>query len=205
MKKIYLITDESLSYEMLFNKTKEALEARIDYLQYRVKNKLYVNKREEALELRRLCHKYRTKFIINDDLTLALEVGADGVHIGQEDMELSKVRTLVPKEFIIGVTAKTVIQAKEAIKGGANYLGVGAIYESKTKVNVIRITREILEQIHTMSPIPIYGIGGLTPYNITDTIRQYVDGVCFVSSIYQSNNIKETIQDIRRQIGENHV
>ncbi len=201
VKSLYLITDESLDFEgTLLPKTKEALEAGLSHLQYRVKKKGYVDQLEEASTLRQLCHQFGTKFIINDDITLAKHVGADGVHLGQSDCSIILARKTLGSDAIIGVTAKTVEQAITAQKQGADYLGVGALYHSSTKPDAKGITIQTLKNIRQRVHIPIYGIGGIRHYNLTTDIIANVDGVAVVSALYQGDeNELEIMRDLLRQ------
>src|SRR5699024_10160950 len=112
-----------------------------------------------------LCRQYGVPLIINDRLDVALESGADGVHVGIEDAPVSEIRRQAGPDFIIGATAKTVAQARAAQSAGADYLGVGAVFPSPTKRNAIRITSEVLREICGSVSIPAVAIGGITEEN----------------------------------------
>lgn len=195
-KKLYLITDEKLEFNVLYNKCSEALSEGVKLLQYRKKDGSFRERIYEAEKLMELCSKMGAKFIINDRVDIALAINADGVHLGQEDMDISMARRLLGGEKIIGVTAKTVEQALEAYNGGADYIGVGAIYPSKTKENAVGITIDTLREIRNRVPIPIYGIGGITRRNITQEILELVDGVCVVAAIFRAEDAGEETRRI---------
>ena len=205
-KILYLITDNTLESEILIERTTAAISAGIDMLQFRGKkvseaqlNTNLMDPKTAALvmALKKLCHEESIPLIINDDPYLAKAVGADGVHLGQEDMGPNEARAILGPKSIIGVTAKTTYQAVKAASEGANYLGVGAIYPSKTKKNALGITIETLKAIKASETIPVYGIGGLHPDNLTSEILENTDGLCFVSAVYRAENVRETIQEIR--------
>lgn len=200
VKKIYIITDENMIFEEMYEKTKEALEAGIHFVQYRVKHKQKEEKLYEAKSLVELCKAYNTPLIINDDLQLAIEVGAKGVHLGKEDLTVKEARQLVDSTFIIGATAKTIQDALEGIKSGANYLGVGAIYPSPTKKNAKVISLQELKKIKEVVSVPLYAIGGLREDNLCKDLIEHVDGAVFLSAIYQSVDIKETISQIQYRL-----
>lgn len=182
-KIIYLITDDSLEFPVLIDRVEKSLSQGVSILQYRSKNQNYRVKLTQASILKRICEKYNTKFIINDDVDIAVECDADGVHLGQSDMHITNAKKLLNKDIIIGITAKNVDQALEAEKFGATYLGVGAIFPSSTKKDAQTLSIDGLKSIRQAVNIPIYTIGGLTLDNITDELLTYCDGICIVSHI----------------------
>lgn len=131
----------------------------------------------EAAGMRELCHRYGVPLIVNDNVEAAIKSGADGVHVGMEDMPVKDIRAMAGKDFIIGATAKTVEQAQEAEAAGADYLGVGAVFPSPTKRNAIRITTEDLRRICDAVSIPVVAIGRDWPGKYRRTRRRR-DGRC---------------------------
>ena len=187
---LYGITDRAWEgKQTLYEQVEEALKGGITILQLREKNLKEEDFIREAVEIRNLCHKYNVPLIINDNVQVALKSGADGVHVGITDTPVAEIRKLTGKNFIIGATAKTVEQAKEAEKSGADYLGVGAVFPSSTKKTAIRITREELQKICSSVKIP--GIKGAG-----------MDGIAVVSAIFGAENIKEAAVELKEKARE---
>jgi len=188
-KAIYLITDESLDFEsVILTRTEQALAKGVKILQYRAKNKKKSEKFYQAKKLRQLTIKYGTSFIINDDIELAKSIKADGVHLGVMDASIEEARRVLGDTSIIGATAKTLDQAIEAERQGADYLGVGALYPSPTKPEAILVTMGELKRIYSQVDLPIYGIGGIRLDNLTQDIIDHVDGIAVVSAVYSGND-----------------
>lgn len=184
--KIYLITG-NLPFKKQMLHLKQLLPLGLDYLQYREKNKSTEQMRDEIHQLKLLCDLYETKLIVNDYLELALETGADGLHLGQDDFSLKEAKKMAPAHFIIGQTVKTVEQAKKAIEEGADYLGVGAIFPSSTKPHALPVTLETLGSIRQLSNIPLYAIGGITPQNLSKDLLAHIDGLVACHAIWNSS------------------
>lgn len=199
-KDIYLITKDYIDFNVLLTKTEEALIEGVRILQYRSKDNDKLTQCNQAHILKRLCNKYNTKLIINDDLDIAIEVGADGVHLGQDDINIDKARKIMGNDFIIGATTKTVEQAIKAYEQGADYLGVGALFKSPTKINAKNINLQTLINIKNAVPISIVGIGGITADNLTTEIVTNVDAIAVISEIYDSNNIKEKVNQLNNML-----
>ncbi len=199
-KKIYLITDYKLDFNILIKKVKIALECGVRIVQYRSKEKSTKVMYKEAKILKELCDRYNAIFIVNDRIDIALAVNSHGVHLGQDDMKISVARKILSKEKIIGATVHNEKEVVEAIKGGADYLGVGALYQSKSKNNTIDLSIETLKRIRKVSTKPIYGIGGITEENITKSIKKNVNGVAIISAIFNSDSIKDTIKKINEHL-----
>lgn len=200
--KLYAITDSSLlSDETL----KEAVEAAIlggaTIIQLREKN---ISKEElvkEALEIKEVCDKYNVPLIINDNVQVAKEINATGVHIGQNDMEYSKAREILGDTAIIGVTAKTIEQARKAYELGADYIGSGAVFGSTTKKDALPMTRELLSEICESVEMPVVAIGGINKDNILSLKGIKIAGVAVVSGIFKGN-IKENAEELLRLVEE---
>lgn len=188
---LYAITDRKwVGNQTLYEQIEDALKGGVTILQLREKNLPENEFLEEAQNVLTLCHKYNVPLIINDNVDIALKIGADGVHVGIEDTLVSEIRKNAPKDFIIGATAKTVEQAKNAEAGGADYLGVGAIFPSPTKKNAIRITGEKLREICSSVSIPSVVIGGITFENMISIEPQVANGVAVVSAVFGAENIE---------------
>ncbi len=183
---------------------KEAIKGGISLFQYREKGAGCLGRQEKyvlAEQLQRLCSTSGIPFIVNDDIELACEIGADGVHIGQEDEPAEAVREKIGDK-ILGVSAHTIAEAKEAIRAGADYLGLGPIYPTSTKADAkavqgMRLIQELRESAIT---IPIAGIGGITPSNARAVIQAGADGVSVISSISRAANIKEAAAGLSRSV-----
>lgn len=190
-KKLYLVTDYRIPFNELLEKTKEALVGGVTIVQYRAKNKETKEMFNEAKELKELCDDFGALFLVNDRIDVALEVKAHGVHIGQDDMEVSIAREIMPKDAVIGVTVHNKEEALKAIKDGADNLGVGALFSTNNKDDATLMTLETLREIKSVSNIPLYGIGGITPYNLNEDILENLDGVAVISALLNSDNIRE--------------
>ena len=153
--------------------------------------------RQEAEEILKLCRKYQVPFIVNDNVELAKSIGADGVHIGQSDMELARARELLGPNAIIGVTAKTVEQAKAAEAGGADYLGSGAVFGSSTKLDAKPMDHALLQEICESVRIPVVAIGGITADNVTALSGRGMAGVAVVSGIFACPDIEAGTRKLR--------
>ena len=186
--RLYAVTDRTwLGNETLYEQVEKALEGGATLVQLREKELPEADVQKEAEELLELCHRYGVKLILDDDVELAAKVGADGVHIGQSDMDK-----------IIGVTAKTVEQAKAAEAGGADYLGSGAVFGSTTKKDAIPMKHELLEEICHSVKIPVVAIGGITAENVLQLKGRGIAGVAVVSGIFAC----EDIETGTRHLGE---
>ncbi len=195
---LYGITDRNwVGKRTLYEQVEEALKGGVTILQLREKALEEEKLLEEAIEICKLCKSYNVPFIVNDNVEIALKCGADGVHVGLSDMEVSEIRKKVPENFIIGATAKTVEQAKAAEQAGADYLGVGAVFTSATKKNAVRITTEQLREITSSVDIPAVAIGGITAENVTEIKGSGICGVAVVSAIFGAANIMEDTMKLK--------
>ncbi len=195
-KKIYLVTDYRIPFDELLKKVEEALKAGVKLVQYRDKNVSSKLMCERGKKLFDLCKKYNSIFLVNDRVDIAMAIDADGVHIGQDDMDCKLARKLLGRDKIIGVSTKTLEESKKAVEDGADYLGCGAIYSTDTKdTNILSINS--LKEIKKNISIPIYGIGGINTENITNELKELLDGVAVVTAILNSHNINKTINEFK--------
>lgn len=189
---LYAITDRgSLDKKVFFEKIEEALQGGVTILQLREKELDEDSFTDEAIEVKALCRKYGVPLIINDNVNVALKSGADGVHVGIEDMPIDEIRRKAPDSFIIGATCKTVEQAQSAERLGADYMGVGAVFPSPTKKNAVRITREQLKEICSSVSIPAVAIGGITLENVGELQGGGMSGIAVVSAVFSADDIQK--------------
>ena len=198
--KLYFITD-STNYneeEFLF-RVEEALKGGATLLQLREKEKTTREYIELSEKVHSITKKYNVPLIIDDRVDVALAVNAEGVHVGQSDMPVCIARKLMGKDKIVGATAKTVTQAKEAFKQGADYLGVGAIYPTTTKVKTVLTSVDTLKEICDSVPIPANAIGGLNKDNIDVLKGIPIAGICVVSAIMKADNPKQATAQLKER------
>ena len=194
------MTDRSwLHGETLYKQVEKALKGGVTLVQLREKELSEADFEQEAKELLELCHKYNVNLIINDNVALAAKVGADGVHIGQSDMGVEKARAILGKEKIIGVTAKTVEQAKAAEAAGADYLGSGAVFGTSTKKDAKPMDHALLQEICESVKIPVVAIGGIDGGNILLLKGRKMAGVAVVSGLFACEDIKKAAEDLREK------
>lgn len=182
--------------ETLYSQVRDALEGGVTCVQLREKYMKEEDFTAEAVKLKALCKNYSVPLIINDNLNVALRSGADGIHVGQEDMSAEEIRKLAGREFIIGVTAKTVKQAKMAEAAGADYIGVGAVFPSPTKQGAIRITRQELKDICEAVSIPSVAIGGVNIENMKQLKGMGMDGFAVVSALFAAEDIQSAARSL---------
>lgn len=197
---LYAVTDRSwVGKQTLYEQVEDALKGGATIVQLREKTLAKEEFVREAIEIKELCHRYHVPLIINDDVDVALQSGADGVHVGVEDTPVSEIRKKVPADFIIGATCKTVEQAKEAQRAGADYMGVGAVFVSPTKKNAIRITKEQLKEICSSVSIPAVAIGGITQENMMEIKGGGMAGVAVVSAIFAAKDIRAATEELKQK------
>jgi thiamine-phosphate pyrophosphorylase len=199
---IYCITAKEYSLGRTnLEVVREMIEAGIKIIQYREKEKSMRDKYEECLQIRELTQKAGVTFIVNDDIALALSVKADGVHIGQKDLPLEKVRELVGEEMIIGLSVQTPDQAREGAAKGADYLGVGPIFATSTKKDASNpVGLETLAHMVQNIPIPLVAIGGIKEDNLEQLVEKGVNCLAMITEIVGSRDIKSKIASLRRAI-----
>ena len=202
---LYFITDSTGFEEAEFlRRVEEALAGGATILQLREKNKTTAEYIDIAKKVHELTKKYNVPLIIDDRIDVMLAVGAEGVHLGKEDMPIATARRILGNEFIIGATAKTVPWAMEAYEGGADYLGVGAIYPTTTKVKTVLTSTDTLADICKAVPIPVNAIGGLNKNNIDILAGIPIAGICVVSAIMKAESPKSATAELKiraRELG----
>lgn len=194
---LYLVTDRTwLGNRNLAEDVAMALESGVTFLQLREKNMTKAAFLEEAAQIKKIAEVYKVPFVINDDVELALSVDADGVHIGQDDMAVSQAREKIGADKILGVSVRTVEQAKDAEKIGADYLGVGAVFSTTTKLDAADVSYEILKEICHSVSIPVVAIGGINHDNVTRLKGSGIYGVAVISAILANDNIQEATKNL---------
>lgn len=189
--KLYLVTDSDiLKGRDFYNCIEEALKGGVTMLQLREKDSNGKEFLDKAMKLRELTKKYNVKFIINDRVDIAMLCDADGVHVGQSDIPAEKVRKLIGKNKIVGVSARTVEEAMKAKEDGADYLGVGAIFTTTTKLDAKSVTVDKLSEIKKAVNLPIVVIGGLSLDNIDKLKQCKIEGYAVISAILKANDIR---------------
>ena len=185
---LYLVTEESVPLEELLRIIEEAVKGGVSIVQLREKNSTGSCFFKKAKSIKSLLARYDVPLIINDRVDIALAVGADGVHIGQEDLPLSEVRKIVPASMIVGLSVSTVEEAKEAEENGADYIGVGSIFPTQSKDDANLLPNGMLELITNAVSIPVVGIGGINLDNISTIRDKNLAGVAIVSAIMKAED-----------------
>ncbi|MDH5183700.1 MAG: thiamine phosphate synthase [Gammaproteobacteria bacterium] len=193
---VYAITDPVAGEgEHLLLHVRQALEGGVRILQYRDKTTDHARRQLEAVALLKLCEAYGATFIINDDVELAAEIGAHGIHIGKNDATLKKARAQLTPEAIIGVSCYNQLQlAKEAAEAGADYVAFGRFFASQTKPNAIQAEVEILTQAKAELSLPVVAIGGISPENGDQLIQHGADALAIIQGIFAQTDIKAAAQ-----------
>ena len=197
---LYAITDSHwLNGRTLYSVGKESLEGGVTFLQLREKELDEEHFLKEARELQKLCREYQVPFVINDNVDIAAAINADGVHVGQSDMEAGDVRARLGPDKIIGVTAKTVEQAVLAQERGADYLGVGAVFHTDSKADAKEISFDTLKDICKAVSIPVVAIGGITEENVRELAGSGICGIAVISAIYAQGDIKKAAENLKNE------
>ena len=200
---MYFITDSTnYSEEEFLYRVEQALMGGITLLQLREKDKSTREYIDLAEKVHTLTKKYNVPLIIDDRVDVALAIDAEGVHVGQSDMPVSTARKLMGDDKIVGATTKTVPQALEAYEQGADYLGVGAIYPTTTKVKTVLTSTETLGNICSAVPIPVNAIGGLNKDNIDVLKGIPIAGICVVSAIMKADDPKQATTELKARAKE---
>ena len=195
---LYAVTDRSwLGTDTLAKQVEMALKGGATFVQLREKHLDHDAFLAEALEVKALCKKFSVPFVINDNVALAKEIDADGVHVGQSDMEAGDVRKKLGPDKIIGVSAQTVEQAILAEKHGADYLGVGAVFPTGSKDDAEDVPFETLKAICEAVSIPVIAIGGITKDNVKELAGSGICGIAVISAIFASKDIEAATKELK--------
>ncbi|MGE7760941.1 thiamine phosphate synthase [Peribacillus sp. NPDC097895] len=187
---LYLVTEESIAIEKLTKIIAESVSGGVSIVQLREKNNSSLSFYKKAVALKQLLNEMSIPLIINDRVDIALAVGADGIHIGQDDLPLPVVKQMVPDHMIIGVSVSTLEEAQRAERNGADYIGVGSVFPTKTKQDATLMAIGDLEEICRSVSIPAVAIGGITADNISLLSDRGLAGTAVVSAIMNADNPK---------------
>lgn len=204
---LYFITDSTgYSEDEFLRRVRSALEGGVTIIQLREKNRTTREYIDLACKVHEITKEYDIPLIIDDRVDVMLASGAEGVHVGAEDMAVRTARIIIGEDKILGATAKTPEVARKAYKDGADYLGVGAIYPTTTKVKTVLTSTDTLDEITKTVPIPVNAIGGLNADNLGILKGIAIAGVCAVSAIMKADDpkaaavaLRKAFDDIRRQ------
>lgn len=196
--RLYAVTDRAwVGKQTLYEQVEAALKGGVTCVQLREKELGEEDFLAEAKEIKALCSRYHVPFFINDNVDVAIKCQADGVHVGQEDMKASDVRAKVGDQMIIGVSAHSVEEAVEAVKNGADCLGVGAMFTTSTKADASVLPKETLRAICEAVDVPVVAIGGIGESNILELAGTGADGVALVSAIFGAADIEAQCRKLR--------
>lgn len=194
---LYAVTDRRWTGELnLFQQVELAIAGGATFIQLREKNLSESAFEKEAIAIQDLCRAHGIPFVVNDNVEIAKRMGADGVHVGQNDMEAGDVRALLGPDAILGVSAQTVEQAKLAEARGADYLGVGAVFPTGSKDDAIEVPFETLKAICEAVSIPVVAIGGISEENVSELKGSGICGIAVISAIFGKKNIKKSTEEL---------
>ena len=200
---LYAVTDRHwLDGRRLIDVVRESLDGGVTMVQLREKTLEEEKFLEEAKELQALCRERGVPFLVNDNVEIAREMNADGVHVGQSDMEALDVRAILGPDKILGVSAQTVEQAILAEKHGADYLGVGAVFPTGSKDDADDVSYDTLNAICQAVSIPVVAIGGITQQNVEKLAGSGICGVAVISAIYAAKDVKAAAADLKATVKE---
>lgn len=196
---LYAVTDRAwIGKQSLYEQVESAIKGGATCIQLREKGLDEEAFLKEAIEISALCKQYNIPFFINDHVEIAIKCHADGIHVGQSDMEAAQVRQRVGEKMMLGVSVHSVEEALEAVKNGADCLGVGAMFSTSTKMDTAIVSKEILHDICDAVEIPVVAIGGIDKSNISKLAGTGVDGVALVSAIFSADDIEKECRLLRR-------
>ena len=197
--RLYAVTDRAwVGKQTLYQQVESALKGGVTCVQLREKELDEEAFLQEAFEIHALCQRYGVPFFINDNVEIAVKCHAEGIHVGQEDMAAAQVRARVGEDMMIGVSVHSVEEALEAVKHGADCLGVGAAFATHTKADVDVLSHETLKEICDAVEIPVVAIGGIHKENMLELKGTGVDGVALVSAIFGAEDIEQECKELKR-------
>ena len=195
---LYAVTDRTwLNGKTLYEQVEKAIKGGVTFVQLREKELDDVAFLKEAFEIKKLCRQYNVPFIINDNVEIARKINADGVHVGQSDMKAGNVRTILGEDKILGVSAQTVEQALLAEKEGADYLGVGAVFPTGSKMDADDVSYETLKEICSAVSIPVVAIGGICAGNVLKLENSGISGIAVISAIFSAEDIEKATKNLK--------
>lgn len=198
---LYAVTDRRwLNGESLYNQVEKALKGGVTFIQLREKQLEEEQFLEEALEIGKLCRSYGVPFVINDNASVAAKSDADGVHVGQDDMDIGSVRALLGPDKIIGVSVHTVEEALAAEAGGADYLGTGSAFLTGTKKDARLLPDGMLREICSAVKIPVIAIGGIEKDNVQKLRGNGLSGIAVISAVFGQPDITEACWQLKEQV-----
>ena len=198
---LYAVTDRTwLNGKTLSSQVEEAIIGGATFIQLREKNLNYSDFLNEAIEIHKICNKYKIPFVIDDNVEIALKSGADGVHLGQNDMSIKQARNILGENKIIGATARTVEQALKAQQEGADYIGSGAVFATSTKSDTVPLSYENLCRICSSVNIPVVAIGGINAENARNLSGSGISGIAVVSGIFKSDNVRKSAEILKETV-----
>ena len=196
---LYAVTDRLwLNGKTLYEQVEEAIKGGVTFVQLREKKLDEESFLNEALEIQKLCRKYNIPFVVNDSVEIARKINADGVHVGQSDMEAVNVRSILGNNKILGVSAQTVEQALLAEKQGADYLGVGAVFPTGSKADADDVSYDTLKEICSAVSIPVVAIGGINENNVSTLKGSGVLGIAVISAIFAKDDIRSATRELKQ-------
>jgi thiamine-phosphate pyrophosphorylase len=197
-----MITDSDLTKNGIISDVENAVKAGCKIVQYREKNKPTKDMINKAKEIKQICSGKAT-FLINDRIDVSLAVDADGVHIGQDDMDFNTARKLLGDDKIIGLTVHNIGEALEAENLGSDYIGVAPIFQTNSKIDALEPCGvETLKKIRKRVNLPIVAVGGINKTNVKEVIKAGADSAASIESVFKSNDVYREIRDFIRIIGE---
>lgn len=195
---LYAVTDSAwVGRQSLAQQVESALKGGVTCVQLREKSLNEADFLKEALEIKALCKQYGVPFFINDNVDVAIHCVADGIHVGQEDMQAAQVRKLVGEHMMIGVSVHSVEEALQAVENGADCLGVGAMFPTATKPDASAVPLDVLRDICQAVSVPVVAIGGIGKANLLQLSKTGVDGVALVSAIFAAEDIEQECRELR--------
>ena len=198
---LYAITDRSwLNGKTLSEEVEKAIIGGATFIQLREKNLNFGDFLNEAIEIRKICNKYKIPFVIDDNVEIAIKSGADGVHLGQNDMSIPQARRILGNNKIIGATARTAEQAIKAEQEGADYIGSGAVFATSTKSDTVPLSYENLCKICSSVSIPVVAIGGINIENVKSLKDSGISGVAVVSGIFKSDDVRKSAFNLKKTV-----
>ena len=198
---LYAVTDRMwLNGRTLAHDVEQTLLGGATFMQLREKDTTYEEFLRQAKEVKGVCKKFGVPFVINDNIDIALAVDADGVHVGQSDMEAGSVREKLGADKVLGVSVRTVEEARLAWERGADYLGVGAVFHTSTKPDAGDVTLAQLKEVCNAVPIPVVAIGGISRENVALLAGTDIDGVAVVSALFAAQDIQGATAEMKKML-----